>query len=235
MPLDQENMQVVQSPPVVDADRSRPDPNQLSDEAALVERARTDTNAFAELYRFYLPRIHAFAYRRSGSREVAEDVTAATFEKALENLHRFEPRGGGFGAWLFRIAANQLNDHHRRNGRVRGERGQRAMSHLVTRVQEPDEHALVNESQAIVREALSKLSPRYQKALSLRYLSGLSNEEAARAFGVSRSTMAVIVHRSLKSLRKHLEGVDVDGVDLAGMSLGVATDAERDFDEAEAS
>ena len=102
-------MQAVQSPPVVDLDQSRPDPNNLPDEAALVERARTDTQAFADLYRFYLPKIHAFAYRRSGSREVAEDVTAATFENALKNLHRFEPRDGGFGAWLFRIASNPAN------------------------------------------------------------------------------------------------------------------------------
>ena len=209
-------MQAVQSPPVVDLDQSRPDPNNLPDEAALVERARTDTQAFADLYRFYLPKIHAFAYRRSGSREVAEDVTAATFENALKNLHRFEPRGGGFGAWLFRIASNQLNDHHRRNGRARGERGQRAMSQMITRVAEPDEEVLVTESQALVREALSKLSPRYQRALSLRYLSGLTNEEAAEAFGVSRSTMAVIVHRSLKSMKKHLEGKGIVEEDLLG-------------------
>jgi RNA polymerase sigma-70 factor (ECF subfamily) len=227
-------MHAVQSLPVVDLDLSRPDPNHLPGEAALVERARTDTQAFADLYRFYLPRIHAFAYRRSGSKEVAEDVSAATFENALKNLHRFEPRGGGFGAWLFRIAANQLNDHHRKTGRARGERGQRAMSHLVGRVEEPDEVALVNESQAIVRDALSKLSTRYQRALSLRYLSGLTNEEAADAFGVSRSTMAVIVHRSLKSLRKHLDGVDIDG--FLPMDGDADLDDElTDFEEAEAS
>lgn len=209
--LEQENMQAVQSLPVVDFDLDRPDPNHLPGEAALVERARIDTQAFADLYRFYLPRIHAFAFRRSGSKEVAEDVSAATFENALKNLHRFEPRGGGFGAWLFRIAANQLNDHHRKVGRTRGERGQRAMANMIGRAEEPDEAALVSESQTIVREALTKLAPRYQKALSLRYLSGLSNEEAADAFGVSRSTMAVIVHRSLKSLKKHLDGIDSDG------------------------
>ncbi len=212
-------MQALQSAPVIDLDHVRPDPNVLWDEAALVERARTDTQAFADLYQFYLPRIHAFAYRRSGSREVAEDVSAATFENALKNLHRFEPRGGGFGAWLFRIAANQLNDHHRKAGRARGERGQRAMSYLIGRVEEPDEHVLLNEKQALVREGLSKLAPRYQRALSLRYLSGLSNEEAAEAFGVTRSTMAVIVHRSLKSLRKHLDGVDLDGAGIFDVDL----------------
>ena len=84
------------------------------------------------------------------------------------------------------------------------------MSHLVGRVVEPDEVVLAGMNNALVRLALSKLTPRYQKALSLRYLSGLTNEEVADAFGVSRSTMAVIVHRALKSLRKHIDVAEVD-------------------------
>src|SRR5690606_4618638 len=76
------------------------------------------------------PKIHAFAYRRSHSREVAEDVSAATFERAYRQLERFEWRGGGFGAWLFRIASNEINDHYRRKHRAQGERGQMAMHAL---------------------------------------------------------------------------------------------------------
>ena len=41
------------------------------DERGLAEAARTSPDAFAVLYRRYVGRIHAFAYRRSGSREVA--------------------------------------------------------------------------------------------------------------------------------------------------------------------
>ena len=78
------------------------------DERWLVEQARSAPDAFATLYRLYLPKIHAFAYRRTSSRELAEDITAATFERAYRQLDRFEWRGGGFGAWLFRIAANEL-------------------------------------------------------------------------------------------------------------------------------
>lgn len=48
----------------------RPDDPEI-DERELVERAKTDRDALAELYRMYLPRIHAFAYRRTGDRQVA--------------------------------------------------------------------------------------------------------------------------------------------------------------------
>lgn len=178
----------------------------LANEANLIERARQgDANAFAVLYRHYLPQIHAFAYRRCGSREIAEDVTSAVFEKAYRNLGKFEPKGGGFAAWLFRIAANQMNDHHRRAGRPASDRGQVAMSRLMNESVDPIDDVVRGEESEVVRAALDGLKPRYRKALSLRYLSGLSNEEAADAMGVSRSTMAVVVHRSLKALRRELE------------------------------
>src|SRR5262245_46224802 len=51
-------------------------------EHELVERARTDPDAFAELYRRYVHAVHAFAYRRSRSMEVADEITSSTFERA---------------------------------------------------------------------------------------------------------------------------------------------------------
>ena len=53
--------------------------------------------------------------------------------------------------------------------------------------------------------AMDRLSPRYQQALALRYLAGLTPGEAAAAMGVSRATMAVVVHRATRALRKALE------------------------------
>ena len=58
----------------------------LDDERALTERARTDRDAFAQLYRRHVNSVYAFAYRQSGSREVAEEATSATFERALRGI-----------------------------------------------------------------------------------------------------------------------------------------------------
>lgn len=176
------------------------------DERALVERARSDADAFAELYRRYVDRVHDFAYRRAGSREVAEDVTAATFEKALRSLHRFRWRSGGFAPWIFRIAANELADHFRRQGRRRGDRARRAADRLhdTIAVDYLDAIDAADESEG-VRAALGDLNPRYQRALTLRYLADLEHAEAARAMGVSPSLMAVLVHRATTALRKAVE------------------------------
>lgn len=177
-------------------------------ERRLVDRARSgDPDAFATLYRLYLPRIYSFAFRRSHSREVAEDVCAATFERAFRQLERFEWRGGGFGAWLFRIASNEIADHYRRKQRAQGERGQLAMGALHHESSIDDvEHVESNdEPTRRLVSAISTLNPRYQQAISLRYLAGLSHEEAAEAMGTSKPVMAVTLTRAMKALKKAME------------------------------
>jgi RNA polymerase sigma-70 factor (ECF subfamily) len=177
-------------------------------ERACVERARSgEPDAFASLYREYLPRIHAFAYRRTHSRELAEDVTAATFERAFRQLDRFEWRGGGFGAWLFRIASNELADHYRRQQRSRGERGQQAMSalHSASAHDDVDRVERGGEGTRRLMAALATLNPRYQEAIQLRYLAELSHEEAAEAMGASKPVMAVTLTRAMKALKKAMD------------------------------
>lgn len=178
-----------------------------ADERALVERSRDgDRDAFALLYRRYVDRLHAFAYRRTGNRQAAEDITAATFERAWRSLPGFEWRGRGFEPWLFRIAANEVVHHYRQARRltvVSDVPAQRAGSggHPA----EPGEHIETAEAVDEVRAALGQLRPRYQLALSLRYLADLTTTEAAEAMGCSKSTFAVIVHRALRALESTLQ------------------------------
>jgi len=170
------------------------------DEQALVESARSSADAFAELYRRYVERIYSFALRRSHSNAIAEDVTSATFEKALRNLHRYRWKEPGIGPWLFRIASNELVNVYRSD--------QRQVAIAATLSDQPDRAVeLVAQSFAgdpEILDALAKIRPRYQRAISLRYFADLTNEEAAAAMGVARGTMPVIVHRALKALRKAL-------------------------------
>ena len=194
-------------------------PGRDDDERELVERARRDADAFATLYRRYVGRVHAFAYRRSGSREIAEDVTAATFEKALRYLDSFSWRPGGFAPWLFRIAANELATHYRREYRSRSGKAQ-AVFHAL---QPPVDQAAYEEVEqrldqpvARVREAMDALSPRYQQALALRFLSGLSLEDAARAMSCSKPTMSVTVHRAVAALRAALSATETERAQEAG-------------------
>ena len=176
------------------------------DERGLAEAARSSPDAFAVLYRRYVGRVHAFAFRRSGSREVAEEVTSATFERAWRAMPSFEWRGGGFKAWLFAIAARELAGWYRRNARGNNVRAQRALRLLHTDTAVDDDRAGVEDDLAALRDALSTLPERYQEVISLRHLAGLEPAEAAAAMGCTKAVLAVTLHRATKALRRAVEG-----------------------------
>lgn len=179
-------------------------------------RARVDGAAFGELYDFYLPRIHGFIVRRVGDRAVAEDLTAATFERALTAVRRADFRNDSFGGWLYRVAANAVVDHARRAGRTvplgirvtdRGD-GDPRTAGPGDDVQ-GDERAARAFAAALDRDqlgrALLELPERHRRIVVLRFLDGLEVDEARAVLGCSRGTFAVRLHRALRALRAILD------------------------------
>jgi RNA polymerase sigma factor (sigma-70 family) len=78
----------------------------------LVARAREgDAEAFAGLYDRYVDTVYAYVARRVGKRELAEDLTADCFLRALQTIERLTWRGVDIGAWLMPVARNRVTDH----------------------------------------------------------------------------------------------------------------------------
>jgi RNA polymerase sigma-70 factor (ECF subfamily) len=184
-------------------------------ERTLVARASGDPDAFASLYRAHVGAVYRFLVRRSRSEQVAEDVTSATFERALIGIDTFEWRPGGLRGWLYRIAANQLAGYHRDRQRATTPQAQRS---LIRYVERPTDGDLDHIEQVIELEAardqlvvaLDALAPHHQEVLALRFLSDLSVTEAADALGCSKGALSVRCHRALAALRTRLEQPDTD-------------------------
>ncbi len=170
-------------------------------ERALVERAATDADAFALLYRRHVREVYAFAYRRCGSREVAEEATSAAFEKALRAIGGFRWRDAGVRPWLLRIASNEVADIYRRRSRQDGARGQMALRAMAPVETEAAETPV---DLSALHAALDRLSERYRAVISLRYLAGLSPADAAAEMECSTATLAVVLHRALNALRAEM-------------------------------
>ena len=171
-----------------------------NNEQFLVEQAQTDPQAFAALYDQYVVRIFKYVYRQLPDEPVAQDVTAATFEKALRHIRRYEVQGGNFGAWLYRIAHNELMSHFRRQkflaplqwlGWSEGRGAETAVSQ--------------HEQHSQLRTALAQLSAKDRDIISLRYFEEFSSEEVAEILGCSTQNVYVRLHRALGRLRQQLE------------------------------
>ncbi len=186
--------------------RGRPTAPDPAAERQLAKEARHDPDAFADLYRLYVDRVYTYIHRRCGSRELAEDLTAVTFEKALAGIDRFTWRRGGVAPWLYRIASNQLADHYRRAARRRGDRTQRAVDRMHDRVLVDDvDHVDDDYRTQRLRAALDQINPRYQRALALRHLADLDQAAAAAAMGLAKPAFAVLLHRATAALQRELE------------------------------
>lgn len=99
--------------------RHKSEPIPLSDRE-LIDQARTNPDAFGQLYDRYLSKIYTYHRYRLSSPEEAEDATQETFMSALSHISEFQfVRGdASFSIWLIRIAHNQdVNSYRARASR----------------------------------------------------------------------------------------------------------------------
>ena len=87
-------------------------------ERDLIEQARHDRDAFAQLYRRHYAPIAAYVYRRVGDSHASEDLVAEVFIAAMRSIRRYRHRGLPFRSWLYRIATNTVNRWSRKRRRA---------------------------------------------------------------------------------------------------------------------
>jgi RNA polymerase sigma-70 factor (ECF subfamily) len=179
----------------------------LTDEDALVERAKSDPAAFGILYESYVNRIYNYIYYRVGNHHDAEDLTARTFNRALDHIEGYVNRGAPFSAWLYRIAHNLVANWHRDQGR----RKFISLEDIKLRIQRrdgPDQMAEQKEEKDQLLEAIRRLPPDRQQLLILKFVEGMSNAEIGKVMGRSEGAIKSLYHRTLLTLR---EMFDVEG------------------------
>ncbi|MEJ7652906.1 MAG: sigma-70 family RNA polymerase sigma factor [Chloroflexia bacterium] len=171
-------------------------PTRLAEERAIVE-SEARPGCLRRHLRYVLSRVYLYAYKRLRSHEDAEDVASETFTLAFEALPRYEWRNVPFGAWLFRIASNQVAMHFRK--------AQPAQSINDVVVADPDadpQTETIRRSQADeVRTAVRTLKLDQQRAVELRYNQCMRAREIAAAMGKTEGSVKLLLHRATVSLR----------------------------------
>lgn len=170
----------------------------MQDEARLVQQARDDTEAFATLYDRYVERIYAYVLREAGDVATAEDIVSATFEKALKNLPRYKWQGTSFGAWLYKIARNELRMHWRK------QKWTVPLFDIFRSSVSVERTVQVRDENDALQVALSYLSHRDQEILRLRYYESLSQAEIGEVLNCSSNNAGVRLHRALNRLRTQM-------------------------------
>lgn len=151
------------------------------------------------LYERYAAQIHVYLNRYVRDIDVADDLTQVVFTKAWRALPCLVP-GSSVQAWLYKIAQNAALDE------LRAKKGQKygalpghypIEDNLEAMVVVDEDETLFVQQQ--VRQALSVLSAKEQRALLLFYVYGLSIRELAQYDQTSESA----IKARLKRAREH--------------------------------
>jgi RNA polymerase sigma-70 factor (ECF subfamily) len=179
----------------------------LADESGLIERAKTDPEAFGILYERYVNKVYSYIYYRVGNHHDAEDLTARTFHRALDHIDRYVQRGAPFSAWLYRIAHNLVANWHRDHSR------RKVVSledvNLSPPLREGPQHlAEQKEEENELLSAVRQLPADRQQLLVLKFVEEMSNIQIGLVMGRSEGAIKSLYHRTLLSLREMLEAPD---------------------------
>jgi RNA polymerase sigma-70 factor, ECF subfamily len=173
-------------------------------EDQLVELAKTDNSAFEKLYNSYFPKVYGFIFKRVGNREVTEDLVSEIFIKVFANLDKYVGRGLPFGAWLFRIANNNLIDHYRREGK-RPKVDIEAIAPPKDEKMNVSEQTQVELDRALVNKVIKEMPKKYQEILQLKYFAEMSYEEIAGVLKITENNARVKLFRALKVFQKYYQ------------------------------
>ena len=178
------------------------------DELALVERARKlDEQAWQIIYDRYYNRLFGYLYYRVGDPDLAEDLTAQVFERAVKNIGRYRHQGSNLGAWLNRIAQNLANDLYRRR-KVRPPEPLELNEDWISAGNDPAQYALHTESSQVLARALSRLTPEQREVILLRFVARLTSPEIGKRMGKTTGAIKALQHRALAALRRELEALN---------------------------
>lgn len=177
------------------------------DDASLTRLARSEPEAFAELYRRHVQSVYRYHMAHTGNVHDAEDLTSQTFMAAMEGLKSY--RGAApYIAWLMGIAS-RLRARFFRG--IKPEVPLDAAVHIPTPSLPTDKAAARRLQRDHILRALKKISADRAEALILCFFSGLSFVEAAQTLGKSEAAVKMLVSRGLQDLRTRTSiGLEVD-------------------------
>ncbi len=177
--------------------RSTPAPAIPSDQAAWVAPSWDD------IVRQHADRVYRLAYRLSGNRSDAEDLTQETFVRVFRSLADYTP--GTFEGWLHRITTNLFLDMVRRRQKIRFDAlAEDASERLASDEPGPERAYEQNNLDPEIQRALDALPADFRAAVVLCDLEGLSYEEIALTLDIKVGTVRSRIHRGRVLLREAL-------------------------------
>lgn len=168
------------------------------DDRQLVERAKTDPEAFGELYDRHARAVYRLALSIVHNPAQAEDVTAEVFLNALKGIGRYRDEGKPFTAWLYQITRHSAANQFRT----------RACEQIGDEMRDAgrsvEDQAMRDEEMRGIWRLVGQLPPAQRTAMTLRFREDLSLRTVAAMMGRSEPATKQLIFRAMQRLRAEL-------------------------------
>ncbi|MEP4533737.1 MAG: sigma-70 family RNA polymerase sigma factor [Cyclobacteriaceae bacterium] len=175
------------------------DHSALEDEKRWITLSQKEIHHFRPLYDKYYQSIFRYIFRRMDNEMLTADLCSQTFLKAMTNIKKFQWAGKPLGAWLYRIAGNEVKKYYRDKKEI--------FIIEEDKLLETDEFRedwkLMTQEKLI--KLLDELSETDMRLIELKYFEGFTFHEISILLEINESTVKMRLYRLLGKLRKKLE------------------------------
>lgn len=179
--------------------KEEPIPDAREEELSWIADARKHPRYFSPLYERYATQVYWYCYRQTQNVDIANDLTAQIFVRAIERIHQYRPSSGAtFRSWLFAIARNMVTDSFRRSRPTVPIEDHEMW--LADTDPGPEEIAVHRSELDALLDILHKLSERQQSIIQLR-LTGLTTNEIADVLDMTQSAVKSEQTRAYTNIR----------------------------------
>lgn len=178
----------------------KPSSTDTSEDILLQKIIHGDSQAFGVLYDLYLDEIYRYVFYRVSDQDDAEDLTETIFFKTWQSLVKTQRRWApikNFRAWLYRIAHNEVVNHHRNKT---PEVPLDEAINLHDQTPNPEKAVEIQERNRLLARAISQLDSDSQQVLIFRFINQFSHDETAEIMERTPGHIRVLQHRALKKL-----------------------------------
>jgi len=140
-------------------------------------------------------RVYAYVAYRVDDGADAEDITSATFERALRYKQSFDAGKGDATAWMIGIARREIAGYFAARPDAGGVPPDLAL---------PGDLASDAADRMDMQAAVAELDPRDRELIALRYGADLSARQIAELLELKTNAVEVALHRALSKLRERL-------------------------------
>ena len=172
---------------------------------ALLRSHPTEEATWRAIYDQYLPQVFHYMCYKVGNVQIAEDLTAITFEKAWKSKHHFQKSKGAVQSWIFGIARHVVVDHFRKPCR---EESLECLAETHSNSPSVEEEVQKSQEFEIIFRIIQLFPKRDKEIIALKYGAELTNRKIAVMTGLSETNIGTILNRLVSKIRLEMRGKD---------------------------